>query len=297
MDEAHWHILGASVCGAAHVRAGRPNQDALAWLPTEGAGSTLVLALADGHGSARYFRSDVGAQLAVSTASTIVWELLHSQHDSSNLSALKRMAEERLPQALVRAWEQAVQQHLAAAPFSDTERHTLAMQRGANEIARLEAHPVLAYGTTLLIVAVTPACIIYLQLGDGDMLTVTETGEVARPPIPADARLFANDTTSLCAPDAWRDCRVYFQTLSGPPPALILVATDGYGNSFRDEAGFLAVGTDLLDILRTDGLPAINTNLPTWLTEASQAGSGDDITVGLLYRAPSSRDAATDCTD
>jgi hypothetical protein len=131
---------------------------------------------------------------------------------------------------------------------------------------------------------VLPAAIIYMQLGDGDILAVSGTGEVERPSLPADERLFADETTSLCTPNAWRDMRVYFQTLAGEPPALLLLATDGYSKSFRDEAGFFAVGSDLLEMLRSDGMQAIEQELPTWLSEASERGSGDDITLGIVHR-------------
>ena len=67
-------------------------------------------------------------------------------------------------------------------------------------------------------------------------------------------------------------------------PALILVSTDGYANSFVDEAAFLQVGSDFLNVIRTDGLAEVQANLETWLSGASQAGSGDDITLGILCR-------------
>lgn len=72
----------------------------------------------------------------------------------------------------------------------------------------------------------------YLQLGDGDLLTVAASGEVERPP-------------------------------------LILAATDGYANSFRDETSFHQVAQDLWGMVRD---------------EASRQGSGDDITAGLIWR-------------
>ena len=142
----------------------------------------------------------------------------------------------------------------------------------------------LAYGATLLAVVVAESFILYLQLGDGDILVVSEAGEVSRAPLPTDERLFANETTSLCLRDAWREFRSHFQVISASSPALILVSTDGYGNSFRDEAGFLQVGADVLAMIRADGLDAVSASLETWLTEASQEGSGDDVTLGILCR-------------
>ena len=95
-------------------------------------------------------------------------------------------------------------------------------------------------------------------------------------------------TTSLCSDKAWNDVRVGFQALAGAPPALILAATDGYANSFRDEASFRQVARDLWEMIREEGVEAVQPNLKTWLNEASRQGSGDDITVGITCSTPSS---------
>jgi hypothetical protein len=70
----------------------------------------------------------------------------------------------------------------------------------------------------------------------------------------------------------------------GSPPALILLATDGYANSFVNEEAFLQVATDIWEIIRDEGLATVTENLEGWLERASQEGSGDDITLGLLCR-------------
>ena len=125
--------------------------------------------------------------------------------------------------------------------------------------------------------------ILYLQLGDGDLLTVSERGDVERPS-PKDPRLIANETTSLCSAKAWNDVQIYFQPLAGAPPALILAATDGYANAYRDNASFQQVARDYWALLRDEGDEAVKPHLKDWLNEASQQGSGDDITVGIIWR-------------
>ena len=65
-------------------------------------------------------------------------------------------------------------------------------------------------------------------------------------------------------------------------PALVLLSTDGYANSFEDDGGFLSVGSDLLMMLREHDTAAVQRDLETWLEEASREGSGDDITLGVL---------------
>lgn len=63
----NWRTLTASVRGAAHERSGLPNQDAVRVARFD-EGRALLVALADGHGSAKNFRSQPGARLAVATA-------------------------------------------------------------------------------------------------------------------------------------------------------------------------------------------------------------------------------------
>jgi hypothetical protein len=271
---SEWRTLKASVRGAAHYRSGLPNQDAVR-VARFNDGLPLLVAVADGHGSAKCFRSQRGARLAVIVAQQIRGQLFKLD----GLSQIKRWAEEELPKGLVRCWRERVDRLIDRQPFTPEELEPL----DAASRRLVEAHPQLAYGSTLLVVVVAPTFILYLQLGDGDLLTVSAEGEIERP-IPKDPRLIANETTSLCSAQAWNEMQVRFQTLAGAPPALILVATDGYANAFRDEAGFQQVARDVWAMLRDDGDAAVKPHLKDWLNEASQHGSGDDISVGLIWR-------------
>jgi hypothetical protein len=278
-----WRVVGRSVQGASHARGGIPNQDAIQWFPDSGVGPPLILSLSDGHGSPRNFRSDVGARFAVEAATSLMRELLLTgQPDPSKLSTIKRTAEERLPGEVVRRWRASVTRHLKDHPITLEELDTLEKRRDPKARRAIEKDPQVAYGATLLSVLITSGFILYMQLGDGDILTVADNGEVTRP-MTRDPRLIANETTSLCMHDAWREVQIKFQALYGPHPALILLSTDGYANSFVNEAAFLKVGSDILDILRTDGLEVVELSLSGWLEDASQAGSGDDITMGIVF--------------
>jgi hypothetical protein len=278
--ETQWQALRASVCGAAHRRVGLPNQDAVriarCALADGDFATALALALADGHGSAKCFRSQQGARLAVAVALRAAGRLPLAASPSQR----KRWAEEQWPLELVRAWQAAVARRLERRPFTAAEFAALD-EHGRQQVDR---QPTLAYGSTLLSVIVAPAFILYLQLGDGDLLTVAADGTVTRP-LPPDARLIGNETTSLCATRAADDVRVYCQTLAGAPPALILAASDGYANAFRDDGGFRQVAHDLWAMLRDEGEAAVSPHLRGWLDEASRQGSGDDISVGILWRA------------
>jgi hypothetical protein len=275
--------MGETVRGASHRRARQRRQDAIRWQVADETDWGLIMAVSDGHGSPTNFRSHLGANRAVRAMEIEFNRLLESNPELDNLSAVKRLAVERLPQLLVRSWEQMVAAHLRRSPITEGELAQLSEKRGPNRAAKVRARPQLAYGATVLGALVTEAFIVYVQLGDGDIITATHHGAVLRP-LPEDGRLHGDQTTSLCTPEAWRDVRVGFQALSDNPPRLILMATDGYANSFRDEASFIQVGPDLLELIRENGLDWVQQEIPGWLNEASQSGSGDDVTLGLIYR-------------
>ena len=282
-----WKVTHACVRGSAHVRSGLPNQDAAQCIMIPGEGSAPAIAVAvvsDGHGGARHFRSQIGSSLAVSTAVDVVQAFL-SRHTSDVAESSIQSAEvEELQRALVDSWLAAVSSDLENHPLSDDELKELEEGDGRESRTAVETQPALAYGATLLLAAATDNLILYLQLGDGDILSVAQGGETTRP-LPADERLLGNQTTSLCQPEAWREFR---SAWSGAPdlPALVLLSTDGYLNSFRSDGDFLKIGADYLEILREQGIETLGEELPAILAEATRQGSGDDITLAILQGEP-----------
>ncbi|HEX8852236.1 MAG TPA: PP2C family serine/threonine-protein phosphatase [Pyrinomonadaceae bacterium] len=282
-SRAEWRVMGETVPGASHLRAGIPNQDAILQVRESGRELPLVVSVSDGHGSHKCFRSDRGSRFAVRRAAQLVSEFLDESRGSLDGAELESRAREYLPGEFVRRWRAAVEADLKARPFSKEELEALERKDSARARTLVETNPLLAYGATSLTVAVEESFVLYLQLGDGEILNVSASGEVVRA-LPEDARLFANETTSLCTPDAEKNFRVRLQAFTGEPPALILLSTDGYVNSFSESAGFLQVGSDLLEMLRADGFDPINASLKGWLEEATRSGSGDDCTLGLICR-------------
>lgn len=288
--KADWRCSGQTVQGASHVRAGLINQDAIHWwpgCPEFGSGPPLILAVSDGHGSAKSFRSDIGARLAVDLATEVLRQFFHldDQTDelNANFSMINDTVQRRLPEILVSKWQEAVEKKWKEAPFTDEEWAWLEKKDGPAARQAVEKNPALAYGATLLAVVVTENFILYLQLGDGDILCVDTNGKTTQP-FPPDKRLIANQTTSLCMPKAWQEVRVRLVPYSEDPPALILVSTDGYSNSFRSDEDFLQVGQDYREMIRSEGIARVAKQLTSILEEASKQGSGDDITLGIIKR-------------
>jgi hypothetical protein len=183
---------------------------------------------------------------------------------------------------LVDRWRESVRAHLLAHPFEESEWAALASAEAPDARAAVQADPFLAYGATVLAVMATETRLIYLQLGDGDILDVDATGHTT-PAMPEDRRLIANQTTSLCLPNASQEFRSRVESIP-QAPALVLLSTDGYANSFKTYEDFTLIGRDYLRLVREKGVEALSRDLPAILADASASGSGDDITLGMLVR-------------
>jgi serine/threonine protein phosphatase PrpC len=286
-----WRCGGVSVLGASHVRQGSPNQDAIGWWPETGQGLPLILAIADGHGSAKSFRSQLGAAHAVQVAVAELTDFLQLDDPqrlaarSRDLKQLEQSLQQDFAEQLVRIWQAQIQEHLQAHPFTEAELQKLKTKDGDVACQMVAQNPFLAYGATLLATVVTPQFMLYLQLGDGDILCVDRKGQSYRP-LPVDPDLIANETTSLCLPHAWDWLRCKLSPIPAPDlvPNLILLSTDGYANSFVSEADFCKVGPDYQQMLQELGFAEVMSQLPNILQETSQQGSGDDITLGLIFQ-------------
>jgi serine/threonine protein phosphatase PrpC len=284
---SEWRVIGETVPGASHLRAGIPNQDSILYVRESSRSLPIVLSVSDGHGSPKCFRSDRGSQFAVKKAAYLISDFLDERRGKFDLAEIERQ-KDYLSVEFVKRWREAVEADLKKEPFTEKEFENLEKKSDAKARKLVEDNPLLAYGATSLTVAVEDNFILYLQLGDGDILNVSATGEVTKP-LPEDARLLANETTSLCLPKAEKDFRFFVQEISAEDnPAMILLSTDGYLNSFSSEAGFFQAGTDILEMLAGEnGFDAVSDNLKAWLEEATQMGSGDDCTVAIIYRPDS----------
>ncbi len=277
-------VVSATVCGAIHERNDERNQDALKWWFAEGKRPLAVLCVADGHGGSEYTRSHIGSRRAVEeTQMLLVSEVIPRILDSyahSDLSQFKRQLNEQMPKLLVSRWRASVYEHATDNPISEDETSDAHdIETAKPNVAEADTRIEQLYGTTLLAALLTPEFHIYIQLGDGDVLTGTAEGEVVRPPFPADNHLLANYTTSLCLKKAWRFVRIHFQPIVEKPPVFVMLATDGYANSFADDEDFREVASDLYNAIRQDGPEAVASQLPDWLKATSKGGSGDDISV------------------
>lgn len=284
-----WNIITGSVKGASHARIGLPNQDAENHSVTE-CGSwhsiPLVLAVADGHGSSKSFRSHTGSEYAVKSAVNAIKDFFSecSKNNIVNLSLIKDELENRLPRKIIQAWRDEVEADILRNPFTADELKDLENKSGLKSVEAITDNNKIVYGSTLLAAGIHDLFMFYMQLGDGDILAVYEDGTTVRA-IDRDEKLIANETTSLCSKDPWNELRIKFYPLKNDFkfPELILISTDGYSNSFRNEENFLKVGADILEILKKEGAVSTECSIKEWL-EASAEKSGDDVTLGIIIK-------------
>jgi serine/threonine protein phosphatase PrpC len=272
-----WRALGASVRGASHLRSGAPNQDALRIDTRDG---TALAAVADGHGGARHFRSADGARLAVQAAHEALLALAPALVAAAPAQRAQLAAAD-LPRRIVERWSELATGDLSERPLSDGEIAAVEAGEGAEAADSVRSEPLLAYGATLLAALALPDSMVIVQLGDGDVLSVDHSGRTTRP-VPRDERLLGSFTTSICRPGAEADFRSIVLDGDAARPALLILSTDGYANSFLSDADYLKVGADFLGLLRGHGAETVGGQLPAILEDASTHGSGDDITLAIL---------------
>ncbi len=262
--------MGASIPGSRHARSGKPNQDAIALGELPKMGGTFA-AISDGHGSRTCFRSGKGAHLAVSIAEKV----LHTDRIADYLK--ERHGMRLIAEEILHLWRSSVMEHLKQHPFIPDETEELDRQQRT----LLGRNALVAYGATLLVAYVLESDVYFLQLGDGDFLTLDSAGAVNGVFKP-DGKHMGNATTSLCMPNALDEFR--FCHLHSGPLKMLLGSTDGYGNSFRSEADFHKTLRDFSRLISVHGFDAVHGKLPEWLKETSEQGSGDDISVALIFR-------------
>jgi hypothetical protein len=187
-----WRVIGASVTGASHLKHDLPCQDyqSSRLLPS-GDGQALLIALADGAGSAE--NADLGAQLAVEAAlQSLESSLGTSEPTSLDFEVSMRLAFESAQQVL----------------FDQAEDDEI---------------PVRSLATTLTCVTAVDGFITVGQLGDGSVIVRTDEDELVAVTTPQRGE-YANETFFLVQEDALENLQV--QVLHYPVQGLA-VLSDG----------------------------------------------------------------------
>ncbi|MEA5442981.1 protein phosphatase 2C domain-containing protein, partial [Cyanobium gracile] len=254
--------ITASRAGAAHLRAGRPCQDAVLCGELRDAEGhpVMLMAVADGHGGRRYRRSEVGSRLACETALAVVGDALAATPPADGEGGWSRWLAHDLPEAVQRRWLEAVQAHWQSEPGEG------------------DFEPML-YGSTLGLVVMTPRWWGHTGLGDWDLVRVEADGRARLLQEENEPTALGEATCSLCQPQAASlfARRAALHPLAPEPRAFALVlCTDGIRKSCATDSDFLTLAAWLAG---SGGEAAAD--LPEALDRISREGSGDDVTVAI----------------
>ena len=270
------YICEGIVKGATHVRNQMPCQDNKKIIKISD--EITIIALADGHGSSKCPRSDRGSMIAVNSFYHIMKKYLEIYgEDEEGLSHLitflNREGDVRFAQDVCEEWQARVKQSF----------YKNKVEGMTNEDGSIKWPLVFSlYGTTLLGMLITDSFVFSFQIGDGDISAVTKD---AVEPLVEPEKFLGTETHSLSKPDAWRKAvaSVHRLELDSQEPYMYMLSTDGFANSYTSDKEYQKTCIDYLKMLQEYGIDVVQANLKKWLTETSELGCGDDITVVMVY--------------
>lgn len=211
-------VIARCRTGSSHITRHKPCQDRLCCVQTP---DFTLLAVADGHGSAEYTRSGLGARFAVYAAQKV---LPSDAPDEEVVGDIKWL------------YDHMVARHMARHPLSEREM-------GLLSAARL--HPVAAYGCTLAVAVIDYAhnSTTRYCLGDSGVFCIT-SGHFP-PPLPEDPACVGSATSSMCqSPETVKE-HFRIQHLDGSIVAAVGVYSDGAeAEEWRAAEALFSTGDD-----------------------------------------------------
>ena len=224
--------------GTSHVERGTPCEDASGAFAAPN-GAYGIIAVADGHGDFRCFRSAKGAELAVKIAMDFLKEVAEEKlsapdavrerffHDMFTNARYRQLEFRRWTDVILSRWNDALRRDYDENPPAPDEISVLSdALRAPDKIPHI-------YGTTLMAALYLPPALLLLQQGDGRCEIFYADGTMNQP-IPWDSRCEGNVTTSLCDPDAIVSFRSCALDLRQTPVAACYLGTDGVEDAYRD---------------------------------------------------------------
>jgi serine/threonine protein phosphatase PrpC len=178
-----WRAAGVSVPGARHLSNGTPCQDAVL---TRVEAEMAIVAVADGHGDPKHARSHEGSQLAVEVVADLLAQLAKDVMDQPNPPhplELESELRQHLPRRIAWEWNRRARLIAGQSNPDGTWHKDLTL-----------------FGTTLIGALFTRRFAVFYQLGDGDILYMSDDGCTEQVFAPSE-ELYGSLTWSMCMPD------------------------------------------------------------------------------------------------
>ena len=280
--------------GESHKADNKPCQDAsFSAVYDNGLAMAIVC---DGHGGARYFRSDVGSRIATEvirdTVNTFVENIDKDLFVGQPYTAQEAITSEevvkkqtpidkvfrQLFSSIIFQWNQKIADHASKTDISEWESEHVE-QKYLDEFHSSETFEKI-YGCTLMVYVQTPDYWFAFHLGDGKCISFQHE-PFWHEPIPWDERCFLNKTTSICDSNAINEFRYCYEG-DGHFPWAVFLGSDGMDDSFGEDTNLVNFYIQMVKMLVTEGLEVTVQSIETDLPQLSKIGSKDDMSVAFV---------------
>ena len=298
--------------GESHKSSGKPCQDCAY---AESSPDLSIAIVCDGHGGERYFRSQIGSQLAVAVTKKAVKEFLE-KIDFSSYARDKReplfvgekftdyFADNSTPEfadkaehkalmwlfsSIISEWNKeialdATNSELTEWELAHVEQQYLDEFNAKRQDRDPDATFEKTYGCTLMAYVQTKEFWFAFHIGDGKFVAFdNDNGTLAcSQPIPWDERCFLNKTTSMCDSNAIERFRYCYQG-DGHFPLAVFLGSDGLDDSYGDGEHLYNFYIEIYKLLIRKGYDKTMKTLTHDLPMISKVGSKDDMSVAAIY--------------
>ena len=263
-------VHSVSTVGATHLKKKIPCQDRSACFCSW---SHSAIAICDGHGGRRHFRSGEGASIAISVCKDAIGafckKIARIKMCNAEYEAVYDLAKH-----IIAEWRIQVYSDYRNHAFSESEMSDLT----PSEVEQLKRAPEIAYGSTLLLAVACNKFFFVLQIGDGNC-RLQRKNELVNPFQESEEPKFGM-TDSLCSSDALQKLRLAVCSLDEIKGCVL--SSDGVRNSFQSDEYYDSFCRVVLKEGRMVGRSSIQRDLSDFLPKLSSRGSGDDVSVAII---------------
>ena len=269
--------------------------------------------VSDGHGGERYFRSQIGSEIAVDVTKEAIKIFVENMEKASFTPKNARSVFDNEPfteyssaiateqqehtnahkaltwlfSHIITQWNSAIAKDARENDLNDWEKENVEQKYKDEFLAMRETENASfekTYGCTLMAYVQTPNYWFAFHLGDGKCVSMRIDVDqlVCEQPIPWDEKCFLNKTTSLCDSNALEEFRYCYQG-NGEFPKAVFLGSDGIDDSYGDGDILNNFYIELFKIIIRKGKDMAWKELYRSLPKISQRGSKDDMSVACVY--------------
>ncbi len=259
--------IHSTVIGDSHVKRGIVCQDSSGIYLCDAFGIAVV---ADGHGSSKHFRSEVGSRIAVKITTGLLQKYMRKPDFKNQFQEHPNFILRQMEKQILMKWREAIQEYHQQNPLSEEEMEEHDLKDRPVRISTI-------YGSTVLAAVMAEGFSFGMVLGDGGFVVMDEDGGLTIPIEDQNSR--ANYTSSLCNTDAIN----YFEHwYTKENPKALFVSTDGLFKSFASDEDFLKYHGLIMQM--TGNQEKMKKSLERNFKRRTEEGSGDDISLSMVYR-------------